>query len=170
MLNATETPAIKPLHDKSNYQIVDLDSEINADRLCSCLLKEFHQFLLRECQLEALEAGSQAAGADYFLREFMIGQRRDNIFHGSAELVQQFAGHWYIISNLEPNIAELQAILSGTVSFYQYCAQNQLTSMATAEQISETCNQADYFQQRIEDFHDISGDGYSSWKKQCPLD
>lgn len=157
------------LHDKSNYQIKDLDSEIYVDRLCSALLKEFHQHLLQERGIEPLEAGLQAAGADYFLREFMVGKNRENIFTASAERVEQFAGNWYIISNLEPNMTELEAMLAGTASFYHYCAANNLTTTEVATQIEQICKKTAYFQQRIEDFHNISGDGYAAWNKACPL-
>lgn len=170
MNNFQENYELSTLHDKNNYQVTDLDSEIDVDRLCAALLKNFHQYLLSDAKFETLEAGSQAAGADYFLREFMVGHRRDNIFNGTAELVRQFAGHWYIISTLEPNMDELGAVLNGTISFYLYCAQNKLVAEATAEQIKLTCSQLDYYQQRIEDFHDITGDGFSHWKSNCPLD
>lgn len=157
------------LHDQANFQIVDLDSEIRADHFCSTLLKHFHQHLLQGRNLEPLEAGSQAAGADYFLREYMIGKRRENIYNATAERVLQFAGNWYIISNLEPNMEELTAILRGTASFYHYCAEYNLTTIANSEQIEQTCDKTDYFQHRIEDFHNISGDGYNAWVKACPL-
>ena len=160
---------LSALHDKSNYQVDDLDSEIRADRLCSALLKKFHQYLLQERRLEPLEAGTQAAGADYFLREFMLGKKRENIFSASAEQVEQFAGNWYIISNLEPNMAELDTMLAGTANFYNYCAANNLISAETAKQIAETSKKLDYFRQRIDDFHNISGDGYAAWDKACPL-
>ena len=160
---------ISLLHDKNNYQIIDLDSEIRADRFCADLLKVFHQQLLKVRQLEPLEAGSQAAGADYFLREFMIGKCRKNIFAVTAQDIRQFAGNWYIVSNLEPNLAELQTMLAGADSFSQYCAGHKLVTPDTAEQISAACSQLDYFQQRIDDFHNISGDGFSTWDKECPL-
>ena len=157
------------LHNPENYSIKDLESEISVDRLCSALLKKFHQYLLQEQQLEPLEAGSQAAGADYFLREFVVGKLRCNIFRVTASQVRQFAGHWYIISNLEPNITELNAMLASAANFYRYCAAYQLVSAETADEIASTCQQSDFFQQRIEDFHNITGDGYSDWEQACPL-
>lgn len=169
MTESQENYELSFLHDKENYQIDGLDSEIYADQLCSTLLKRFHQYLLQDKKVDPLEAGSQAAGADYFLREFMIGKLRDNIFNGTAERVRQFAGNWYIISNLEPNIVELTAILNGTASFYCYCAENKLITASTVEQIQQICNKFDYFQQRIDDFHALSGNGYSAWDKACPL-
>ncbi len=158
------------LHDKNSYQINDLDSEICADRLCSALLQTFHQYLLQKLKLEPIEAGAQAAGADYFLREFMIGSRRDNIFNGTAERIRQFAGHWYIIKNLEPNREELATMLAGAANFYRYCSEHELTAAETAEQIQEACSQVDYYQQRIDDFHNISGEGFLAWEQACPLD
>lgn len=164
-----ENIELATLHDKTNYQITDLDSEIYVDRLCAALLKKFHQYLLHNDKLEPLEAGSQAAGADYFLREFMVDKRRKNIFSANAEQVQQFAGNWYIISNLEPNMTELSVMLKGIASFYRYCAAHDLIQPQTARQIAQVCEKTEYFQQRIEDFHNISGDGYSAWDKACPL-
>lgn len=160
---------LKTLHDKSNFQIDDLDSEIRADKFCSALLKRYHQYLLNKLDLAPLEAGSQAAGADYFLREFMIGKRHQNIFTATAEQVRQFAGNWYIVSNLEPNMDELSAMLRGTANFYRYCAEHDLVEPAVAKEIAATCDQTEHFQQRIEDFHNISGDGYAAWDQACPL-
>jgi len=154
---------------KENYQISDLDSEIRVDRLCSELLKAFHQYLLQELRLEPLDAGTQAAGADYFLREFLIGSRQENIFNCTPLQIKQFAGHWYIIRNLEPNMEELTTFLSGTAGFYQYCAHNRLTSESNAAEITKTCADLEYYRQRIDDFHAIVGDGFSSWEKACPL-
>jgi len=160
---------IDVLHNPVNYQVEDLDSEIRAEQYCAQLLKLFHQHLLQDQGIEPLDAGSRAAGADYFLREFMIGRCRNNIFAATAERVRQFAGNWYIVSTLEPNMTELKSILKGVASFYHYCAGHQLVEQKTAEQIAQTCELHDYFRQRIEDFHNISGNGYNQWNQDCPL-
>lgn len=157
------------LFEKKNYQIDTLDDEINADQKCTELLKYFHQELLNKNQEEPLQAGSKAAGADYFLREFVIGFCRENIFSVSDSNVKEFAGHWYIIKTLEPNMVELASLLEGTASFYNFCADNQLIDETVSEKIQAACSLLDYFEQRIEDFHNITGDGYRSWEEACPL-
>jgi len=164
-----EQQELSTLHNQDNYYINDLESEIAVDQLCKALLKRFHHHLLQERHLEPLESGSQAAGADYFLREFMIGKLQKNIFHATADDIRKFAGHWYIISNLEPNMGELSSMLTGAASFYRYCAEHKLTPVNTAEEITNTCQRSDYFRQRIEDFHNNTGDGYSAWEQACPL-
>lgn len=157
------------IFNKLNYDISDLATEIKVDQLCSMLLKDFHQHLLAELKLAPLDAGALAAGADYFLREFLIGGRQENIFNCTPERIRQFGGHWYIIRNLEPNMAELTTMLSGTAGFYQYCADKKLTEAGNAEAIRQSCSELDYYRQRIEDFHAISGDGFAAWEQACPL-
>lgn len=170
MNKTTDKPTdVDILHDRRNYQVDNLDSEIRAEQYCAQLLKLFHQYLLQEQGIEPLDAGSRAAGADYFLREFTIGRCRDNIFAATAERIRQFAGNWYIISTLEPNMCELESILQGVASFYGYCAIHQLVERETAEQIAQSCELHDYYRQRIEDFHNISGNGYNQWNQACPL-
>lgn len=157
------------IFNTASYNISDLETEIKVDQRCAALLKNFHQYLLTELKLEPLDAGALAAGADYFLREFLIGGRQENIFSCTPERVKQFGGHWYIIRNLEPNMAELTTLLSGTAGFYQFCAAKKLTDAGNAEAITKTCSELDYFRQRIEDFHAISGGGFAAWEQACPL-
>lgn len=158
------------LHTKANYDIASLEDEIRADRHCAALLKKFHHYLLEQQQVEPLEAGTLAAGADYFLREFIIGARRENILDIPAERITQFGGNWYIIRNLEPNMVELTDMVLGTDAFYRYCAALNMIPEATAKEISGECARIDDYEKRIEDFHAISGDGFKEWDRSCPLD
>lgn len=169
MAQSTDNIPFSTLINPQNYTIDSLDSEIQADRGCTQLLKYFHRWLLNEQQLEELTAGRLAAGADYFLREFLIGARRQNIFSATAEQLRQFGGNWYIISNLEPNNAELEPMLRGTALFYDYCAKQDLIDTEVAKQIAATAQQAAFFSERIEDFHQLQDDGYSAWDQACSL-
>jgi hypothetical protein len=152
-----------------NYHIDSLEDEIRADRCCKQLLKTFHRWLLDDRKFEELEAGRLAAGADYFLCDFMIGARRQNIYLVSAEQVRQFGGNWYIISNLEPNLAELKPMLRGVSLFYAYAEELNLINAETAAEIARTSTRDDFFQQRIEEFHQLQDDGYRDWNQACPL-
>ena len=163
---ANNTPAH---HNHENFETGSLEDELRINQLCKQLLKEFHQYLLEKKQLDPLEAGQQAAGADYFLLDFLIDNQRTNIFASSDLMVKRFAANWYIISNLEPNIEELNPILNGTASFYHYCAELKLVEKETAELIAAASQQIDYYSQRIEDFLDISDDGFIAWNRECPL-
>jgi hypothetical protein len=165
-----EIPEFEParLRDTNSYEINSLADEIRVDRLCSLLLRQFHRHLLENGHCAPLAAGSLASGADYFLREFMIGHRRSNIFNATADHVRRFAGHWYIVSNLEPNLTELNDLLQGTAAFYGFCAELQLVAPETAESIRQACGQLDSYQQRIESFHAITEDGFRSWEENCP--
>jgi hypothetical protein len=144
------------------------DDEIRVDRLCSQLLRHFHNYLLEELQLAPLEAGIRASGADYFLRDYVIDCRRGNIFRIPSEAVKFFAGNWYITHKLEPNLKELQAILAGISSFYHYCAARQLVTPDLVEEIDAACNDLPTYQQRIDTFFAIEGDGYAAWFQGCP--
>ena len=58
-----------------------------------------------------------ANSADYFIRDFVVSIKQRNIFEERPGLVRQFAGNWYIVSNLEPNITELSEHLEGISRF-----------------------------------------------------
>ncbi|MDA3903676.1 MAG: hypothetical protein PF441_09560 [Desulfuromusa sp.] len=157
------------LFDPEIYSIETLEDEIRVDKFCKELLKLYHQYLLKNMSFSPLEAGRMASGADYYLRDYMIDNRRINIFKISPELIHSFAGNWYIINTLNPNMTELESILVGASNFYRFCAEKQLIDPAVAEKVSLACSRPDYYQQRIESFNDLSGDGFSAWNNSCPL-
>jgi len=160
---------------KNNYAKIDdfsiknLDDEIQADRLCVEFLTAFHKHLLDDQGLDPLLAGSRARGADYFLRDFVIADRRENIFRIAADRVRQFGGNWYIISNMEPNLKELGDILAGVAAFYVYCASLELVTQELSDEITAHCLALPWYQERIDAFHDIKDDGFIRWNEECPV-
>lgn len=162
-------PLLQGLH-KNDYNIVSLEDEIRVDQLCVDLLRRFNQHLTQQAGLQPGQAGEICHGADYFLREFIIADRHDNLFEIDANRVRQFAGHWYITRTPEPNLTELRSVLKGTVEFYNYLANQGQFNRVTAEQIAFQCEAFDYYQKRIDDFWAIEGEGFEAWRQECPLE
>lgn len=154
---------------RENFDIRDLQDEIRADQLCHRFLEIFYLDLVEEEKLTPEEASALAYGASYFLREFVIPDRRENIFALRPGQVRQFAGNWYIVRNLEPNMVELEGILKGVDSFYDYCRRVGKVSSEQADAVRRECRQSDYYRQRIEAFWAIEKDGYFAWDAECSL-
>lgn len=164
---------LKPLLqglNKNDFNIASLDDEIQVDMRCVDLLRHFNQYLTCQKGLAPAQAGEICHGADYFLREFMIADRRENLFCASAARVQQFAGHWYIIRTPEPNLTELNSILKGTAMFYSFLTEQGLVDRQASRDIAQQCDATDYYQHRIDDFWAIEGDGFDAWRQSCPLE
>lgn len=164
----------QPLHGAENFprdafDIRDLESEIAADQTCLRLLQQFFQAQVEQQGIPPVQAGANARGADYFLREFIIADRRENLLLISPVRVRQFAGNWYIISNLEPDMSELVPILNGVATLYRYLAGTGHVSSEQAGQIELACGDHDYYARRIEEFWAIQGDGFQAWNDACPV-
>ena len=156
--------------NKTDYSIKSLDDEIRVDKICVDLLRHLYQDLTQQSKISPVQAGEFCHGADYFLREFIIGDRHENLFDTEAIHVRQFAGHWYIIRTPEPNLTELKNILYGTAEFYRFLFRQGLIAETLADEIAAQCLDLSYYQQRIEDFWNIENDGYDSWRQACPLE
>lgn len=155
--------------DTEAFDVRTFDDEIRVDELCSRLLLAVRGLLLADGATDPTEAGSLCRGADYFLREFVIAECGDNLLHLPPERVRQFAGHWYIVRNLEPNATELAGILAGIATFYRVLAEHRLIDPERADAIGILCGNLPWYRQRIDDFWAIEGDGYSCWQAACPL-
>ena len=151
-----------------DFDVTDWQDESRVDRLCLTILQQFHRSLLDEQQCEPLEAGSLARGADYFLREFIIGDRQDNIFEIDPKRVRQFAGNWYIIKNMEPNMEELTDLLFGIDAFYSWSTNSGLYNNQSQKEIREFCRALDDYRTRIESFWAIT-DNYAEWDCEISL-
>jgi len=154
---------------RENFEIDDLQSEIRVDHLCQELLQRFCRALEETDGLTREQAGALAHGVDYFLRDFVISDRQENIFHLGPGRVRQFAGNWYIVRNLEPNMAELEGILRGIAAFYTFCAGVGKVDQEMAETVRQEASLLEYYRQRIDDFLAIEGDGYFAWERNCTL-
>lgn len=157
------------LVDPADFTIHGFDDEVRIDELCARLLLAVRDELLASGEMTPLEAGALCSGADYFLREFVIAGCGDNLFQLPAERVRQFAGHWYIVRTLEPNAAELSAILAGVAACYRVLAGHGLVTETLAEAIGLACTDLPWYRQRIETFWAIAGDGFEAWRAICPL-
>lgn len=151
------------------FDIADWKDEARVDALCIELLKTFHQHLGDEQKLEPIKAGELARGADYFLREFVIGDRQDNLLELAPQRVRQFAGHWYIIRTLEPNMTELSSILSGVAAFYAWADATGRVEHWRCQQILTHCQALAEYSKRIDSFWEIRDDGFIAWQNSCPL-
>ncbi|WP_432821904.1 hypothetical protein [Trichloromonas sp.] len=154
---------------KNNYDIRSLDDEVRADVLCGRLLKQCYLYLVETHELSAAEASRLCYGASYFLCEYLIPDRRVNLFDITAQLIRQFAGNWYIIKNMEPNLAELTGILEGVMAFYDYSCSLGLVSGQQLQEVQSSCADLAYYQGRIDSFYAIENDGYFQWNADCPL-
>lgn len=165
------TPAPLDLKQASpeDFEVRTFDDEIRVDELCSRLLLAVRDRLLAEDGIAPVEAGALCQGADYFLREFVIAECNDNLLRLPAERVRQFAGHWYIVRSLEPNMKELAMILAGIAACYAVLAGQGLVDPERAQAIGARCSDLAYYQRRIEDFWTIESDGFEQWRLACPL-
>jgi hypothetical protein len=150
------------------FNIYSLEDEIKVDHLCTALLRIYYQYQVEETATRPELAGENARGADYLLREFIIGARRENLFRIPPLRIRQFAGNWYITKALEPNCRELRSILQGTAGFYAFLAGFDLYPPHLASEIQQYCLDLDYYQVRIDSFWAIEGDGYATWQAGCP--
>ena len=152
----------------ADFQVDTLEDEIHVDALCCHLLRHFYNKCVEDGETPE-EAGKKARGADYFLRDFMIADRRKNIFEVEAQDITAFAGNWYIVRNLEPNMAELQEILAGVDAFYRFCRDGGCIGETSYPPLSTACGTTEYYRQRIDSFWEITDDGYFAWNAECPL-
>ncbi|MFO7982482.1 MAG: hypothetical protein R6V08_03430 [Desulfuromonadales bacterium] len=162
-------PLTDPVFNRENFDISNLQDEIRVSEVVGDLLQHFYLYLVEQKSLYPEEASALAYGADYFLRDFIIDDRRENIFEIRAERVRQFAGNWYIVKNLEPNIRELEGLLAGILFFYQFCGDIGRVDPSLPEQIAGQCEELDFYRRRIDTFWEIEDDGYSDWEKECSL-
>lgn len=153
----------------ADFDIHTFDDEIHVDGLCRRLLLAVRDQLLSEPGCKPLAAGELCQGADYFLRDFIIAECADNLLQLPPERVRQFAGHWYIIRTLEPNVRELAGILAGIAACYRVLASEGLVEPERAAAIEAACADLPFYRQRIDDFWAIENDGFVAWRAACPL-
>lgn len=152
----------------SDFEIATLEDELRVDALCCELLLAFYNDRV-DAGLNEHDATLLANSADFFVRDYLIGARRLNLLDTAAGEVRKFAGNWYIVNTLEPDIVELDGHLRGVCEFFRYLAGNGAISAAALSEIETDCLDIAFYRKRIADFWDIQGDGYYAWEEKCSL-
>ncbi len=153
---------------KDEFNLYAPDDFLRVDHLCKGLLFRFYEQLQRE-GLSPEEATVLASGADYFIRDFVVDHKMFNIFDEMPGIVRQFAGNWFIINSVEPDIAQLARHLHGIRAFYRFLHNHRMISAAYLWNVEKECDDLSYYERRIASFLDIEGDGYFAWEKECSL-
>lgn len=154
--------------EKNSFDIASIEDELRVDEICRKLLKDFHQDLQGK-GLSPLTAGTLAHSADYYLRDYLVSARQQNLLVEKSGNVRKFAATWYIISTLEPTVEELAGHLNGIREFYRYLLSAGLISEAFLAQIEQECDEIGWYTERIESFWNIRDDGYLAWERECSL-
>lgn len=163
------TKSTDPCLDRESYRIATLDDEIRADQLCHELLRRCYLYLVEAHELPAEDASRLCYGVSYFLCEYLIPEAQISPFDLTAVQVRRFGGHWYIIRNMEPNLAELTGILEGILAFAAFCRAQRLMTAEQVTAIEGACAELDFYCARIDSFWAIEKEGYDAWQSGCPL-
>jgi hypothetical protein len=151
-----------------DFDIVTLEDELRVDELCRELLLEFYNERVG-AGIGEHEATLLASSADYYIRDYLIGARQINPLDPTPGNVRRFAGNWYIVNNLEPDIEELKTHLDGIREFYSWLAREGAIDGSFLVTIEADCSSLEYYKKRIDSFWNISGDGYFAWERECSL-
>jgi hypothetical protein len=154
--------------NRDDFRLESLEDELRVDGLCKKMLGRFYCRLLAE-GMSPEQATLLANGADYFVRDFLVGFKQRSPLDERPGIVRQFAGNWYIVNTLEPVIGEISGYLAGIRAIYRFLRSRNLISPAFLEEIERECSETDYYASRINSFWAITGDGYGSWERECTM-
>ena len=154
--------------DKDAFTPVAHEDFMRVDSLCSAILLNFYEHLQAE-GLSAEDATELAKGADYFIRDFVVDFKALNLFYELPGIVRQFAGNWYIVNTLDPDILLLSKHLQGIRAFYGYLCDRKLISAGYLMTLEKECGMLSFYEGRIESFWGIEGEGFPAWEMECTL-
>jgi len=167
--NDTATvPDGEPAVKRDDFGLETLDDEIRVDGLCRDILHRFY-LQLQEEGMTPEQATLLANSADYYVRDFVVDRMRCNLFEKRPGIVRRFAGNWYIVSTLEPDIAQLSGHLEGIRAFYRFLRSRDIISEEFLKEIELECDDREFYAGRITSFWEITGDGYGVWERECSL-
>lgn len=159
-------PEIEFEHD--DFDLASLEDEIRVDERCQSLLKRFYQHL-QNIGKTPQDASELAYCADYYLRDYLVDFARQNVVRPQPGIVRRFAATWYITHTLDPEIKLLERHLEAIRELYSYLRSRHLISAEELSLLLDEASQTDYYRQRIENFLNITGDGFVAWEAECPL-
>jgi hypothetical protein len=153
---------------QADFDFETIEDELLVDGHCQTLLHLFYQQMQQD-GLEPQKASDLAYCADYYVRDYLIDFKRQNLLLPEPGTVRQFAANWYITRTLEPEIAVLKHHLEAIARFYDFLYKMELINKKQLDAVLADTTDIDYYEARICEFLAISGDGFVSWELACPM-
>ena len=158
-------PEIEFEHD--DFEFATLEEELLVDQRCQQVLKHFYQYL-QQRGMSAERASELAFSADLYLRDYLLDFARQNIARPQPGIVRKFAASWFISHTLDPEILLLKRHLSAISELYTFMHCQHLISADELKFLLEEAGHVDFYQQRIDSFINITGEGFVAWDAECP--
>jgi len=155
--------------DHEDFDFETLEEELKADEQCQRLLQQFYLWL-QQRNLTQVQASDLAYRADYYLRDYVLDFLQRNALRPQPGQVRYFAGTWYITRTLEPDAAVLHRHLEAIAALYRFMRELHLISPDDLTQIEQESSERAFYQQRIDAFLALAGEGYELWERDCPLE
>lgn len=155
------------IFDHEDFDFETLEEELKVDEQCRKLLQQFYLWLQQQ-NMTTEHASELAYSVDFYLRDYVLDFLRCNALRPQKGQVRYFAGNWYITRTMDPEITVLERHLEGVGLFYAFLHELHLITPVDLAEIKREIADLDYFQQRIEGFMALAGDGYEDWNRACP--
>jgi hypothetical protein len=155
--------------EAADFDFEDIDEELRVDNNCRALLNRFYMDLLSR-GVSDQDASEATFCADYYLRDYLLDHLRQNIVRPRAGIVRFFAGNWFIVKTLDPEIAVLEKYLKAIAELYQFLHRQHYISKDELEYLLCETEQTEFYKKRIDSFLAICGEGYISWGEECQLE
>lgn len=153
--------------DHDDFTFATIEEELQVDKRCQQVLKKFYLHL-QQRGMTAESASDLAYSADLYVRDYLLDFACQNIVRPQAGIVRKFAGSWFITHTLDPEIAVLERRLSAVAEFYRFLHHQHLVSAEELAFLLEEAGQLDFYNERINSFLKINGDGFAEWDAECP--
>ncbi len=88
-------------------------------------------------------------GALFFLHNYFIPYRGDNLFLPERNTARRFLGNWYPRKSMAPNMDEISLLLLAVAAFYAYSHLLGLTPRKKAEEIVSECKDCEFYRERL---------------------
>ncbi|MBI5484591.1 MAG: hypothetical protein HY888_09040 [Deltaproteobacteria bacterium] len=158
-------PEIVFEHD--DFEFANLEEELLVDQRCQQVLRHFYLYLQQQ-GLPAERASELAFAADLYVRDYLLDFACQNLVRPQPGIVRKFAASWFITHTLDPEMEILERHLTAIAELYRFLHRLHLVSADELAYLLEETGQTDFYKGRIENFLNISGDGFVAWDAICP--
>jgi len=146
------------LHGEREFFI---DKELGE--VAYAVAESFFGFLVDVKNLSKSRAGDLERGALFFLHNYLIPYRGDNLFLPERNTTRRFLGNWYPRKSMSPNMDEISLLLEAVAAFYAYLFHLGLTPRKKAEEIISECKDREFYRERLQSYREARGNKFHQW-------
>ncbi len=160
--------------DKGHFELIQEDNSLKERERqwehTGIVFSEFKKYLKNKGASNSIIKQQLEHASSFVFNYFFIYNDSLNVLDTNETTIKTFIGNWYIRKCMDATIETIRELLLAIYDFFQFINEYGFINSRQFEEIKQTCNQKEWFENRLKSYATADGFRFMEWIEEYNYD